>query len=158
MSMLQYRLDDFISTVPSCPSTATLATALSMFENCVGVSQSPGEYRLVVLNEQKQPIGLLYSARLVPQLFRQGKQIQDVDLQQKLLDLGDSILEPIQILSAKVSVEEFSQYLNPLMNPTTNPNNTNINWVIIDTKKKYLGLLDTNRLLNWLFSFSTNTV
>lgn len=149
MSMLQYRLDDFISTVPSCPSTATLATVLSMFENYVG-SNWATESRLVVLNEDSQPIGLLYSARLLPQLFRQGKQILHVDLQQKLLALGDSILEPIQTLSATVSVEEFSQYLNPQINSTTNPSNTNINWVIIDTRTKYLGLLDTTRLLNCL--------
>jgi signal transduction histidine kinase/DNA-binding response OmpR family regulator len=152
MSMLQYRLDDFISTVPSCPSTATLATVLSMFENCVGGSHSPTEYRLVILNDKEQPIGLLYSARLLPQLFRQGKQILHVDLQQQLLALGDRILEPIQTLSATVSVEEFSQYLNPLMNSTTNPSNTNINWVIIDNKTKYLGLLDTSRLLNCLLT------
>jgi signal transduction histidine kinase/DNA-binding response OmpR family regulator len=155
MSMLQYRLDDFISTVPSCPSTATLATVLSIFENCVGTNYSRTECCLVVLNEQELPIGLLYSTRLLPSLlFKQGKQIQGVDLRQQLLALGDSILEPIQTLSAAVSVEEFSQYLNSPINPATNPSNTNIAWAIIDTSNKYLGLLDASRLMNCLLKES----
>ncbi len=145
--MLQYRLDDFISTVPSCLSTATLANVLSMFEseNCHEGSHS-GEYRLVVLNERQHPIGLLSSARLLGQLLSigQGKQTQNV-LQQPLQALGD-ILEPIQTLSAAVSVEEFSQFLQP----PTNPRNTNWDWALIDTNGKYLGLVDSTRLLNFL--------
>ena len=59
--------------------------------------------------------------------------------------MGDGIIEPIQTLSAAVSVEEFSQFLQP----PTNPKNTNWDWALIDTNGKYLGLVDSTRLLNF---------
>ncbi|MFM8006543.1 MAG: hypothetical protein ACKO86_16730, partial [Dolichospermum sp.] len=60
--MLQYPLYQLLADVPVCLETNTLATVLDIFtrKQCD---------RLMVVNSQQVPIGLLYSARLLPQLL-----------------------------------------------------------------------------------------
>ncbi|MGI8504340.1 MAG: ATP-binding protein [Hassallia sp.] len=141
MPMLQYPLYDFVATVPSCRETTSLAVLLEIFaqEQCD---------RAVVVNEQEYPIGLLYSSRLIPQFLaakqRQGN-FKFLDLQQPISILDQALIEPIQILTASDNVDQFGLFLR-----SQSDENNNINWVLIDANKKYLGLLDTVSLLRLL--------
>jgi len=139
--MLEYPLYDFVATVPSCRETTTLAVLLEIF------AQQQCD-RTVVVNEQQYPIGLLYSSRLIPQFLaakqRQGN-FKFLDLQQPISILDKALIEPIQIFSASDNVDEFGLFLR-----SQSGESKNLNWALIDADKKYLGLVDTVRLLRLL--------
>ncbi|MGH8001371.1 MAG: hybrid sensor histidine kinase/response regulator, partial [Brasilonema sp.] len=142
MSMLQYPLYDFIATVPSCVETATLAIVLQIF-------QQEQRDRLAVLDKQKCLLGLVYSARLVPQLLTtdQGESHSNsLDLQQPLSTLDQSFIEPIQAIPASLRVDQLSSFFasQPIQA------NTNLDWALVDSNGKFLGLMDSSRLLQLL--------
>jgi signal transduction histidine kinase/CheY-like chemotaxis protein len=183
MSMLHYRVDDFISMVLSCSQTTTLAALLDMLEveNCdartdllrVGAkhllygdvsreplrdkrSLMPEAYRIVVLNEEQYPVGLLYATglmtHLLPFVFNKPSLESTRYLQQQVLSLDNSLLQPIQTVSATESIEKFNQVLNSPGNPSNVAD-----WAVVDANKKYLGLLDSARLLKYLTKSSVST-
>ncbi len=141
MPMLEYPLYDFVATVPSCRETTTLAVLLEIFTSLECD-------RTVVVNEQQYPIGLLYSSRLIPQFLaakqRQGS-FKFLDLQQPISILDKALIEPIQILSASDNVDQFGLFLR-----SQSGESKNLNWALIDVEKKYLGLVDTVKLLRLL--------
>jgi signal transduction histidine kinase/ActR/RegA family two-component response regulator len=136
MSMLQYPLYDFLTTVPSCGEANTLAVVLEIFEK----EQCD---RLVVVNQQQYPIGLLYSARLAQKLLAAVGSEKVLNLQQPLSTLSRAIVEPIQTISATEQLAQFSLCLRYQQSQ----NNQNIDWAIVDADGKFLGLLDNSRLL-----------
>jgi signal transduction histidine kinase/ActR/RegA family two-component response regulator len=139
MLMLHYPLYDFLATVPICLETTTLAVVLEIFdqEQCD---------RLVVVNQQQCPVGLLYSARLSQKLLAVASDDQFLNLQQPLSTLGQTLIEPIQALPAADRLERFSLLLSE--QPTYV--NNNLDWALIDIDGKFLGLLDSKRLLRLL--------
>jgi signal transduction histidine kinase/CheY-like chemotaxis protein len=139
MSMLQYPLYDFLVKVPICVETTTLAMVLEIFE------QEQCD-RLVVLNEQQCPIGLVHSARLTQKLLAAvgGDRLQ---LQQPLLSFDAALIEPLQTIPAAERVEQFSLFLRY---QATQINHNNLDWALIDTNGQFLGLLDNSRLLKLL--------
>jgi len=139
MSTLQYPLYDFLATVPSCPETNTLAVAIEIFEK----EQCD---RLVVVNQQQCPIALLYSARLVQKLLASAGSEKFFNLHQPLSTLGRGILEPIQTVPATESLEKFSLFWRYQKIPS----HQNLDWAIIDSDGKFLGLVDSSRLLQFL--------
>ncbi len=141
MSMLKYPLSDFIATVPSCLETTTLAVVLEIFE------QEQCD-RLIVLNQQQCPIGLLYSARLLSKfLAAQGDQYFNyLDLQQPVATLGLALIQPLQTLSAADNVEQLGSFLRDQQTQT----NINLDWALIDKDGKYVGLVDSWRLLQFV--------
>jgi signal transduction histidine kinase/DNA-binding response OmpR family regulator len=140
--MLQYPLYDFIATVPSCVETATVADVLEIFQQ--------GQCdRLAVLDKQKCLLGLIYSARLVSQLLTadQGEgRSKYLDLQQPLSTLAQGLIEPIQTIPASLRVEQLSLFLHSQQIQA----NTNLDWALIDSNGKFLGLVDSSRLLRLL--------
>ncbi|MEC4812130.1 MAG: ATP-binding protein [Scytonema sp. PMC 1069.18] len=140
--MLKYPLYDFIATVPTCIETTTLADVLEIFEQeqCNAVA---------VLDRQQYLLGLLYSARLVPQLLAadRGEGYSDeLDLQQPVSTLGQNLIEPIQKLPASFLVEQFSV----LLRSQQFQGNTNIEWALIDSNGKFLGIINNLRLLQYI--------
>ncbi|MEH2408743.1 ATP-binding protein [Nostoc sp.] len=138
MLMLDYPLYDFQATVPSCPQTSSLAVVLEIFE------QEQCD-RLVVVNQQQCPIGLLYSARLIPKLLADSDN-KNLNLHQSLSIWGQGLIEPIQTISASESVEQLSLRL---CYPQAEKHQ-NLDWALIDSDGRYLGLLDSSRLLRSL--------
>ena len=137
--MLQYPLYEFIATVPMCWETNTLAAALAIFveEQCD---------RLIIVNLQQRPIGLLYSARLLPQFLAAEADNCLVDLQQPLSQVDKSLIEPIQTIPAAENLETFSLFLKyQEVQPQRN-----LDWALVDSDGKYLGILNTLRLLQLL--------
>ncbi|WP_246162662.1 ATP-binding protein [Brasilonema sennae] len=140
--MLRYPLSDFIATVPSCVETATLATVLEIF-------QQQQCHRLAVLDKQKCLLGLVYSARLLPQLLTAGQGKGDsnyLDLQQPLSTLGQGLIKPIQTIPASLRIEQLSSFLGSQQIQE----NTNVDWALVDSNGKFLGLVDSLRLLKLL--------
>ena len=138
MLMLDYPLYNFQATVPSCLQTSSLAVVLEIFE------QEQCD-RLVVVNQQQCPIGLLYSARLIPKLLAQSDD-KNLNLQQSLSTWGQGLIEPIQTISASERVERLS--LRWCDSQVEKPQN--LDWALIDSEGRYLGLLDSSRLLRSL--------
>ncbi|MCX7594327.1 MAG: hybrid sensor histidine kinase/response regulator, partial [Fischerella sp.] len=132
--MLKYPLYEFITTVPSCLETSTVKIVLEIFE------QQQCD-RLVVLNQQQCPVGIIYSAVLLPQVLaanQAGKsKAGAVNLQ--------SLVEPIQTVPAAWGVEEFAWFLRS----QKNQNYHNRDWALIDSDGKFFGLVDSLRLLKF---------
>ncbi|MFN6481676.1 MULTISPECIES: hybrid sensor histidine kinase/response regulator [unclassified Nostoc] len=137
MLMLDYPLYDFQATVPSCLQTSSLAVVLEIFE------QQQCD-RLVVVNQQQCPIGLLYSARLIPKLLAHSDD-KNFNLHQSLSTWGQGLIEPIQTILASERVEQLSLHLC-----YPEAEHQNLDWALIDFDGRYLGLLDSSRLLRSL--------
>ncbi|MDP5337338.1 MAG: hybrid sensor histidine kinase/response regulator [Nodularia sp. (in: cyanobacteria)] len=141
MSMLQYPLYDFLATVPHCVETSTLAILLEIFE------QEQCD-RLVVVNQQQYPLGLVQSARLIPKLLVASGDNQALDLHQPLSTWEQAIFEPLNTLPATYCVEQFQLLLHDqleLTDPKFRPD-----WALIDEEGKFLGLLNSAGLLRAL--------
>jgi signal transduction histidine kinase len=139
MSMLQYPLYDFLATVPSCVETSTLALVLESFE------QEQCD-RLVVVNHQKCPLGLVQSARLTQKLLAASGEIPELDWQQPLSTWDKTIIEPVKILPATYDLEQFQL----LLRYEQQPSHINWDWALTDGEGKFLGLLNSARLLKAL--------
>ncbi len=139
MSMLQYPLYDFLATVPICVETSTLAMVLEIFE------QEQCD-RVVVVNQQQCPVGLLHSARLTQKLLAAFGDDR-FHLQQPLSIFDAALIEPIQTIPAAERVEQFSLFLRY---QATQINHNNLDWALIDPNGKFLGLLDSSKLLRLL--------
>ncbi len=148
--MLKYPLSEFVYTVPICSKTATLKVVLKIFET----QQCD---RLVVLNEQQNPVGVIDSARLLPEIFaaNQGNtnQAGSLNLQQPLANRESSLIQPIQTLPSDLGIEEFTH----LLRSQQTKNNINRDWALIDPEGKFLGLIDSSRLLQFLFRQKAQT-
>ncbi|WP_416209838.1 ATP-binding protein [Nostoc sp. LEGE 12447] len=138
MLMLDYPLSDFQATVASCLQTSSLAVVLEIFE------QEQCD-RLVVVNQQQCPIGLLYSARLIQKLLAHSDN-KNLNLHQPLSTWGQGLIEPIQTISASERVEQLNLHLGY---PQAEKHQ-NLDWALIDSDGRYLGLLDSSRLLRSL--------
>ncbi len=139
MSMLQYPLSDFLATVNSCSETNTLAVVLEMFE------QEQCD-RLVVVNYQQYPIGVIYSAQLTQKFLSATGNRQIFNLQQPLSTWGQDIIEPIQILPATHRVEQLIVFWREQPQSTQN----HCEWALVDADGRLLGLLNSVRLLTLL--------
>ncbi|GCL40995.1 MULTISPECIES: ATP-binding protein [Nostocales] len=137
--MLQYPLYQLLANVPICLETNTLATVLDIFteEQCD---------RLMVVNSQQVPIGLLYSARLLPQLLAATTDDYLLNLQRPISQVDKSLLEPIQTISAAESLEHFRLFLKY----QETKQQRNLDWALVDSDGKLLGIVDILRLLQLL--------
>ncbi|HAX78502.1 MAG TPA: hybrid sensor histidine kinase/response regulator [Cyanobacteria bacterium UBA11372] len=139
-------LKELIATVPTCLRKTTLAAALKIF------SQN-GCASLVVITEQEYPLGLLHLSSLLPYLMvepRQGKAeagqagippSSNFNWQQPLSGLGLSIIQPLATLGGDLTLEQFWPHFQQRPD-----------WAIVDGSGKFLGLLDSQRLLQFLLA------
>lgn len=144
-------LKNFIELVPLCQSTAALESLRSIFRhgNCD---------RVAVVNEQLQPLGLVY----LRALWAGGTDDRINDWQQPLK--GSPIaIEPIITVSATLSVSEFCQYLQTEeLNTATGSNQTagfsssKSPIGLIDASGQFLGLLDSLSLLQFIAALNSS--
>jgi len=143
MSIPTPSLQEFIELVPICPQTAKLTTVLDIF------SQGQCD-RLAVVSEQQYPLGLLYLRSLMPHLWEeQGSKNQKLPVvaarkpifQQLLSQLAGSLIQPLQVLSAQLTLNQLKPQL---LSEGNQP------WALVDPAGRFLGLLDTGRLLKFL--------
>ena len=143
MSTTSPSLKNFIEPVPLCLQTATLESLRSIFSssNCD---------RVAVVNEQLQPLGLVYLRSL---WVRAADGTNDG--QQPLSESAIAI-EPVRALPAALSVSEFWQYLQTEeLNTPARPNrswagrSSNSPIALTDASGKFLGILDSLSLLQF---------
>ena len=145
MSIQHYPLYEFISRVPSCYETTPIKEVLSFFE------QEQHSVQLVVLNEQQVPCCLLDATNLL-EFFIYEKQDElgntdKFDWNRPISCLDAEFIQPIQILSSSLSLEQFgSKLLTQKLSVSSH------NWVLVDEYNKFLGLLDSCKLLRRLAS------
>ena len=137
--MLQYPLYELLAIVPMCLETNTLAAVLDIF-----VEQQCD--RLIIINSQQHPIGLLYSARLLPQLLAASADDYLLNLQQPLSQVDKSLIETIQTIPVSENLEKFSL----LLKYQETKKQRNLDWALVDSDGKYLGILNTLHLLKLL--------
>ena len=137
--MLQYPLYELLAIVPMCLETNTLAAVLDIF-----VEQQCD--RLIIINSQQHPIGLLYSARLLPQLLAASADDYLLNLQQPLSQIDKSLIETIQTIPVSENLEKFSL----LLKYQQTKKQRNLDWALVDSDGKYLGILNTLHLLKLL--------
>ncbi len=146
MSIQHYPLYEFITRVPSCDRNTPLIEVLSFFE------QEQHSVQLIVLNEQQVPCCLLDAANLL-EFFIYGKQEElgnthKFDWNRPISCLDAKFIQPIEILSSSLSLEQFGSKLRTQKSPVNSHN-----WVLVDEYDKFLGLLDSCKLLGRLASF-----
>jgi signal transduction histidine kinase/DNA-binding response OmpR family regulator len=98
-----------------------------------------------VVNLHQCPVGLLYSARLIQKLLADGDE-QFLNLQQQISTFAQTLIEPIQTIPATERLEQLSLWWRYQQNPK----NQNLDWALIDSDGKFLGLVDNSRLLQIL--------
>ncbi|WP_224092942.1 ATP-binding protein [Nostoc sp. MS1] len=133
MSMLQCPLDEFLANVNSCSEISTLAMVLEIFE------QKQCD-RLVIVNEQQRPIGLLHSGQLAQKFLAATGNRLFLNLQQPLSTFSQALIEPIQILPASYSVEQLTLFWRYHQAQ-------NAEYALVDDDGKLLGVLNSVRLL-----------
>ena len=139
-------IQEFIIPVPICSLTncsTDLWSHLSRPELWVND-------RLVVVNQEQLPIGVISLHSLIPYLNseQQFLQLQSSMLAQADSAMHQSLMQPLQILSGTLSIRDFWTNLKQL----TNLNLDRQEWGVVDPDGKFLGLLDTNRLLRFIAS------
>ena len=149
MSMLKYWLYELIAKVPSCLETDTVAKTLKV--------QSEQHNRIIVLNEQQRPIGVLYWADVMPHLLTDTSQehlrIKNApnkdnyfDLQQPISALAPNLIKPIKTVPVDISWENLRLFLEQ----EHLDNRINLDFAVVDRDGKFLGVLDTWGLLQRL--------
>lgn len=152
MSKSKYNLGDFIETVPSCLQTATLTAAWEIF------SQGQSD-RLVVLDRQQSPLGVLHLRRFFPHWLSATSHeatgnkttsnrntTNSKNAKQPLVKAIAHLLEPVEKLPSEFSLEQFQSYLDSRsecrdIEPT---------FAIVDAEGKFLGLLEQIELWKFL--------
>ena len=145
MSIQHYPLYEFITRVPSCDETTPLIEVLSFFE------QEQHSRQLIVLSKQQVPCCLLDATNLL-EFFIYGKQDElgnthKYDWNRPISCLDAKFIQPIQILSSPLSLEQFGSKLRTQKLPASSHN-----WVLVDEYGKFLGLLDSCMLFGRLAS------
>ncbi|MBD1808729.1 response regulator [Microcoleus sp. FACHB-SPT15] len=159
-------LKEFAQAAPVCQQTSGLAAVLEIFRTsrCDAI---------VVLSEQQRPLGIVKLQQVMPYLLspaRVGESnitTASVDFHQPIVQLEPSIIEPLTILSAQLSLNQFWAYvdesgdeLTPNCGRCTTQKNTRVgefyscpaspDWAVVDEEGKFLGLLNS-----WLILKST---
>ncbi|MEL6460376.1 MAG: ATP-binding protein [Cyanobacteria bacterium J06621_15] len=144
MTIQHYPLYEFITRVPYCYETSSVKEVLSFFEQ----EQSPQQ--IVVLNEQYIPLGLLDATNLLalaiygkPYREQGNTHFDNWDLPISCLD--KEFIQTIQILSSSLSLEQFGAKLRNQKLPVNSQN-----WLLVDEYGKFLGILDSCKLLKHL--------
>ncbi|MBW4663655.1 MAG: response regulator [Chroococcus sp. CMT-3BRIN-NPC107] len=135
--MLRPILRNFIALVPWCEETTVVAAALEI------LAQRKSD-RLVVVNAQQQPIGIIYTTRLNLHLSNLTNKKKQHLLSSPLHDCP-YLVEPLEVLPGNWNLQQFNLYLQQ--------NSPSIwEWAVVDNDAKYLGLANNSQLLRELAS------
>ncbi len=130
MAMHNASLRDFLESVPICPQTATLAIAAEILgESVCG--------RLVVVNRQQYPIGLIHAHRLMSLLAAHSKTAATV-LKKSLSEMGSSLIEPLPTLLIDQTLDECKLSFQ---------DNSQRFWAVADGDRHFTGLVDSRCVL-----------
>jgi len=165
ISMPTPSLKEFAQATPVCEQTSGLAAVMEIFRTsrCDAI---------VVLSEQQRPLGIVKLQQIMPYLLSPARLGETnvatlgVDFHQPIFQLEPQIIEPLAILSAQLSLNQFWAYvhesgdeLTPSCGHSKAQKNTSVgvhscpaspDWAVVDEEGKFLGLLNS-----WLILKST---
>jgi signal transduction histidine kinase/DNA-binding response OmpR family regulator len=118
-------LSDFIEPAPICFQTDTLAEVLEVFSR-------GGCDRLVVINEQRCPIGLIQLRSLMPRNPETTTLL--IDFQRPLSAVGAPLLEPLPALPGDLSLSQCEGEFR---------DQTERFWALVDGDRHFQGLIDS---------------
>lgn len=174
MSMPYNTLKKFIAPIPICLETEKLEVVWSIF--------SRGNFnQLVVVNPERQPLGLIYLHSLMPLLandFSKSNQpdssddrqsisevsstqtdAQFLNWQQPLSEVSSLILKSVRVLPADLSFAKLWLHLESTSEVETNKESAVANLcassvpiALVNSNGEFLGLLDSLRLVEFLAS------
>lgn len=137
------KLHDFITPIPSCRQTTQLKEVLEILQ------QTQCD-RLVVVNEEQIPVGVLSAVQLLLYLCGKFQVAKNKTIHQAVTAVDGELIEPIVVLPANLSIEQLSLHLQALQARQ----NTHCHWVLVDTEGKFLGLLDQAQLSFFCLNFA----
>ncbi|MBD1920449.1 response regulator [Microcoleus sp. FACHB-831] len=150
MSMPTRSLKEFMEPVPVCNETAGLATVLKIFSfgNCD---------RLVVVDKNEFPVGVLRLRTLMPHIIIKNNLHKGnclftgigFDLQQPLSHIDLPLIEPVTTIAGHFSPSQFWPQLQETLSEGTGRE-----VALVDPDGKFLGMLDSLRLLKFLLTES----
>ncbi|HEY9653745.1 MAG TPA: CBS domain-containing protein, partial [Coleofasciculaceae cyanobacterium] len=135
-------LKEFAEPVPVCEQTADLAALLEIFRRSGGDA-------IVVVSEQQLPLGVVHLRQVMPHLLslaglgRNPALMSTQQLHWPLFRLQPLVVEPLVILSARMSLSHFWTYLQE-------SNNHSRQWALVEEDGTFLGLLNSCHLLKVL--------
>lgn len=144
-------IQEFIVPVPICRLT-TCATDL--WSNLSRPELWGMGDRVVVVNPEELPMGVLYLHSLIPYLNSEEKflQRQSSILPHPHSAMLHSLMQPLKILPGNLCVREFWQNLQELPTGNLHSQGWQEDWGVVNPEGKLLGLLDVNGLLQFLAS------
>jgi signal transduction histidine kinase/CheY-like chemotaxis protein len=127
MSMNNVSVERFLQSVSICEQTTNWGKLVKIF-------RTDGD-RLVVVNAQGYPMGIVKLAKLLPNIlnYEHEQTTQDISLQQ--------FMQPVTVFQAEMSLDQLYQQLKET-------NITEQEFVIVNEEGQVLGLLNCWQLLN----------
>ena len=108
MSVFALCLEAFVVPAPICELRASLAQVLTLF-------RQGGCDRIVVIDEQHHPLGVLSLLALTPYLSLSSEPAicdrLSLNLQQSLANIGKDLIKPLTPLPASLSLAQFLPHL-----------------------------------------------
>jgi signal transduction histidine kinase/DNA-binding response OmpR family regulator len=178
MSNSRITLTEFIDSIPTCRQTANLSTVLALFKSSSWIA-------IAVLNEEEYPVGIIESQSLLSVLSKYWVNSPTVEqgsslVQNQVEQSRNSVFPSVNRLSEKESGNSGESLesifdLNFLIKPSvTLPSeidrekllsciqSENISYLVVDSQKKFLGLLNSQKLMTSLildsFNFKAETL
>ena len=151
-------LRECAAPVPICSQTTDLTTLLEIFHGS-------GSDSIVVVSEQHYPLGVVNLRQVMPHLLTGATSAATLgttatrDFSQRLSELEPSVIEPLEILPASLTISQFWTILTDLGRgkPDTPFDTSNIpypegsrQWALVEPNGKFLGLLNSWQLLKFL--------
>ena len=143
-------LQAFIEPVPVCLATVRLTEALAILGQPGSASAGESRDRLVLVDEQHHAIGWVSAQHLLQPLIASGllnhlATVVDDDrvlmADPSLLEISPSIIEPLVVLTADLAIDAFLPQFQK---------QPQVCYAIVDPEARFLGLLDSQRLLQFL--------
>ncbi|HEY9700850.1 MAG TPA: hypothetical protein V6C58_00290, partial [Allocoleopsis sp.] len=113
-----------MKSVPICEQMMTMTDLIDLFKH---------SDRIVIVNHENYPIGIVKLPNLLPQLMRQQIRADQINLAE--------ISEPVEILPADGQLNKFWSSLNKDFNK---------NLVLVNKSGEFVGLIDSWKLLEYL--------
>ncbi|WP_051482617.1 ATP-binding response regulator [Synechocystis sp. PCC 7509] len=136
--MLTIKLSNFLAIEPWCEHKTAIAAVVEVLT----VRECD---RLVIINAQQQPIGIIYTTRLNLHLSELSKAKKQRLLKSALQD-NPNLVEPLEVLPGDWSLEQFTLHLQK------QNYSSNREWAVVDADAKYLGLVNSSLLFQYLGS------
>jgi signal transduction histidine kinase/CheY-like chemotaxis protein len=140
-------LNEFLDPVPTCSDSSNLLAVLNIFRGAASD-------RLVVLDDQQRPTGMIHLHRLVSHLINAGGFFQETGTplnrqSSVLIQEISAITDCLAIIPAAWSVEQFLPLLN------THPSSC---YAVTGNNSEFLGLLNPFQLLKVIAATRTELV